>query len=40
MKHNEHDMQEPDPAGMAKKLFFYTLAGAVFYGLAVLIFAR
>jgi hypothetical protein len=40
MKHHEHDMQEPDPVGMAKKLFLYSVAGAVFYGLAVLIFVR
>jgi hypothetical protein len=40
MKHHEHEMQEPEAVDIAKKLFLYTLAGAVFYGLAVLIFAR
>lgn len=40
MKHQEHETQEPEPVGLAKKLFLYTVAGAVFYGLAVLIFVR
>jgi hypothetical protein len=40
MKHQEHEIQEPEPVGLAKKLFLYTVAGAVFYGLAVLIFVR
>lgn len=40
MKHDEHEVHEPDPVGLARKLFLYTVAGAVVYGLAVLIFAR
>jgi hypothetical protein len=38
MKHHENESQEIDAVGLAKKLFLYTLAGAVLYGLAVVIF--
>jgi hypothetical protein len=39
MKH-ENEAEEFDPVGIAKKLFLYTVAGAILYGLAVLIFVR
>lgn len=38
MKHHEHDAAHgPEPVGLAKKLFLYTVAGAILWGLAIAI---
>jgi hypothetical protein len=41
MKHNENEkQQDPEPTSMALKLFLYTVAGAVAYGLMALVATR
>lgn len=37
MKH-ENEAHDPEPIGLAKKLFLYTVAGVILWGLAVYIF--
>ena len=34
----QHEAYEPEPNGLAKKLFFYTVAGVILWGIAVFIF--
>jgi hypothetical protein len=40
MKHHDDETKDVSPLDLAKKLFLYTIAGVILYGLAVLIFAR
>ena len=40
MKHHDDEVKDPSPQDLTKKLFLYTLAGVILYGLAVLIYVR
>jgi|GEM_PF-4306273 len=40
MSHHESEAKEPSAPELAKKIFLYTAAGVILYGLVVAIFVR